>query len=121
MRDFAGETYYKQLVACATILGASSNTSSVDMETCRNAKVIVDFAKSDDDFTTLNIQHSSDDSTFTTHTAIGAIAATENDSYDCSRLKRYVRLSWTRNGSGGSSTWCAYIVGDRALRSPVED
>ena len=121
MRDFAGETYYKQLVACATILGASSNTSSVDMETCRNGKVIVDFVKVNDDFTTLNIQHSSDDSTFTTHTAIGAIAATENDSYDCLRLKRYVRLNWTRNGAAGGSSWAAYIVGNQALRSPIED
>ena len=118
MRDATSETTTKAVVQ-ANVLGATNTgTTAVDMGFSRNVLVTISTTVGSDVASAITLQHSSDNSTFATHTTVTTadLAATGIDTYDLHNCKRYLRIAWTRAASAGDSYWSVTATGYRLIR-----
>ena len=121
IKDFLSYCEVEQIVAAGVLGVTSAATTAVDLGTCRNALIMIDLVVGTDVPTTVLIQHSPDNVTFTTHTTVANadLAATTLATYDCYNLQRYVRVTWVRAAAAANSFWCVLAIGDLMVRAPT--
>ena len=118
MRNYLDSLYIQTLVEAAAVGTTSAGTTAVDMKTCRDAVLMINYVQTDDEVTQLVVEHSDDNTTFTTHTSVGTIAD-GNTQVNLKNIKRYVRLTYTNASASGNDFWCVMIAGFNAQKSPV--
>ena len=112
----------KALVQAAVLGATSAATTAVDLGdttgVSRDALVTVSITVGSDVPTTILLQHSSDNSTFATHTTIANadLAATGIDVYSLRNVKRYLRITWIRAASAGDTYWSVCVTGYNKTR-----
>jgi len=118
MRHYLDALYIQVLVEAAAVGTTSAGTTAVDMKTCRDAVLIINYVQTDDAVTLLVVEHSSDNVTFTTHTSVGTVADGMTK-VNLKNIKRYVRLTYTNASATGNDFWCVMIAGFNAQEAPV--
>ncbi len=112
-RDLKSMSKQLAMVQAAVLAATNAGTTAVDLGTSRDAMVIISTTSGSDVASAITLQHSSDNSTFTTHTTITTadLAATGIDIYTLTDVKRYLRIAWTRSASAADSYWSVVAIG----------
>ena len=121
IKDFGSYCEAESVVNAGVLGVTNAGTVAVDLGLCRNAWLTINQTIVTDVPTTVLIEHSPDNVTFTTHTTIANadLAATTLATYDLYNLYRYVRLSWVRAAANADSFWSVVIIGDLMIRAPT--
>ncbi len=112
-RDLKSMSKQLAMVQAAVLGATNSGTTAVDLGTSRDAMVIISTTIGSDVASAITLEHSSDNSTFTTHTTITTadLAATGIDIYTLTNVKRYLSIAWTRSASAADSYWSVVAIG----------
>lgn len=118
MRDATSETTVLAVVQASVLGVTNTGTTAVDLGTSRHALVTISTTIGSDVASAITLEHSSDNSSFSTHTTVTTadLAATGIDTYDLHNCKRYLRIAWTRAASNADTYWSVTAVGYRKYR-----
>ncbi len=124
LRTYLDALYIKSLVAASVLAATNTGTTAVDMKTSRSAVLMVNLTVGSDVATTFSIQHSADsgvdDAWADVITLTDAqLASTAMVLKEIPRMKRYLRVKWTRSASGADSYWAIQVAGKYPQVAPV--
>lgn len=124
IRNYADALNIKSLITAAVLAVTNTGNTGVDMGTCRSGVLQVSFTKGTDVASSFSIQDSADngndDDWADVITLTNAqIASTALVLKEVPRMKRYLRVKWTRALSNGDSYWSVTVAGKYPQVAPV--
>lgn len=124
IRNFVDALNIKSLLAAAVLAATNTGTTGVDMGTCRSGVLQVNLTVGSDVATSFTLQHSADngndDSWATVISLTNAqLSATALVLKEIPRMKRYLRVRWTRSASATDSYWSITVAGKYPQVLPV--
>lgn len=122
LRNYADALNPKSLVAASVLAATSAGTTGVDMGTSRHAMLEINLTVGSDVATDFVVQHC--DTLAGTYADLlevtdAELAATALVVKNLPRIKRYLRVKWTRGASGADSYWAINAIGFKMRQAPA--
>lgn len=124
IRNYLDALNIKELIRTAVLGVTNTGNTGVDMGTCRSGVLIISLLVATDVATSFSIQHSADNGVNDAWADVVTLTDAQLNASglilkEIPRMKRYLRVKWTRAAANATSYWSVVVAGKYPQENPV--